>query len=163
MRTTTGAITARTHTRPYGKTCLFRLPFTILEFVYPFCVSRGRRRCSWCSLESAARPQLWGSFNTLLPCALEEAVMSCNRGHVIIAWILESDVRGKRKLANSQTKSAKVRGSPGRGPEWLKDFPSSVSLFLSLKASLLPSNGSQGQLAASSGVSGYELWFIIME
>lgn len=124
MRITTRAITVRTHAGAYVKTwpSLFRLPFAVLEFVYPFCVSRGHRLCSWCSLESAARLQLWGSFNTVLPCAFEEAVMSCNRGHVIIAWILESDVRGKRKLANSQTKSAKVRGSLAEAQYGLKTF-----------------------------------------
>lgn len=117
--------------------------------MYPLCVSHGHQLCSWCSLESAARLHLRGSFNTVLPCAFEEAVMSCNRAHVIIVWILESDVRGKRKLAPSQTWGAKVRRQVGRGPERLKDFPSSVSLFLFLKASLPPWNGSRAQLAAA--------------
>ena len=48
--------------------------------------------------------------------------MSCNRGHVIIVWILESDVRGKRKLANSQTKRAKVRGRLAEAQIGLKTF-----------------------------------------
>lgn len=56
--------------------------------------------------------------------------MSCNRGHVIIVWILESDVRGKRKLANSQTKRAKVRGRLAETQIGLKTFLTLFTLFL---------------------------------
>lgn len=59
-------------------------------------------------------------------------------GHVIIVWILESDVRGKRKLANSQTKGAEVRGRLAETQNGLKTFP---ILSLSLKAQLLRPNG----------------------
>lgn len=43
-------------------------------------------------------------------------------GRVITVWILESDVRGKRKLANSQTKRAKVRGRLAETQIGLKMF-----------------------------------------
>lgn len=44
-------------------------------------------------------------------------------GYVIALWVLESDVRGKRKLANSQTKRAKVRGRLAETQTGLMTFP----------------------------------------
>lgn len=72
---------------------------------------------------SCAADALWCRiFNTISPCAFKEAVMSCNLGHVIIVWILRSDVTGKGKLANSQTKRAKVRGRLAETQTGLRTF-----------------------------------------
>lgn len=104
----------------------FSLVHNRLESVYPLCLSHGHQLCSWCLLGTAVSLQLWGIFNTILPCAFKEAVMSCNWGHIIIVWIPESDVRGKRKLANSQTKRAKVTVELAETQIDLKTF---LSLF----------------------------------
>lgn len=106
MRITTCSITVRTCLWPSWSLCI--------HFVSPMDTS--------CAAGAHWKVQRGCSFNTTLPCAFEEAVMSCNRGHVIIAWILESDVRGKRKRANSQTKRAKVRGRLAEAQNGLKTF-----------------------------------------
>lgn len=69
---------------------------------------------------------------------LRKPVMSCNRGRVISVWIVESDVRGKRKLVKFQTKRAKVRGSLAATQNAIKTFRVLFSFLLFLKA-LTPS------------------------
>ena len=74
-------------------------------------------------------------FNTTLPCAFEEAVMSCNWGRIIIVWIPESDVRGRGKLAHSQNQWEQRLGELAEAQVDLKTFPYSLAFFLlSLKA-----------------------------
>lgn len=100
-------------------------------------------------LQRARRREVF--FNTTLPRVFKEPLMSCKRGRVIIVWIPESDVRGKGKLANSQTRRAEVRRHLAGDPLCLKDFPYTLFLALSLKSIKAPlrPNGLHGQDAAS--------------
>lgn len=65
---------------------------------------------------------------------LQKPVMSCNTGCVISVWIVESDVRGKRKLVKFQTKRAKVKVSLAATQIAIKTF-----LFLLFLKALTPS------------------------
>ena len=88
---------------------------------------------------------LRGLFNTALPCEFEEAVMSCNWGRIIIVWIPQSDVRGRRKLAHSQNQWEQRLGALAEAHNGLKTFPYSLAFFIFfalLKSIAHPTNGS---------------------
>lgn len=76
-------------------------------------------------------------FNTILPGEFSEPLKPCNRDHVIFVWISGSDVRGKRKLANSHPFDQRLNES-WPFPNWTEDRSASHSIH--------PARRSEGSL-----------------